>query len=369
MNITETWLNKDISNDEASITDYKIFRGDRNEKIKQGGTAIYLLQTLEAEQISSISHNKCEMVAIKIPNIQTINIVLYRPPDTNSNDFNIILDNIQEIFKELKAPEPTIILSGDFNFPFVKWKRMQNGGCTSEYRKNTNATTDEKLQFEKLMNICKNQCMIQVIEEPTRGENTLDLMFTNEPNMVTAVDVNKTGTSDHSRVEVSTNYIINEQLKSNREMEDPNSELRKLNFRAEEKIDWENIKESIKNIEWKKILEKRDTIEITNEFISKISNICIENIPKKNKEVKERKIPRATKKLINRIKMLKRDKQKAKSIEKKKEIENKISETEAELIQQRRKMKLESEKKAIECMKDNPKMFYSLINKNKNKKN
>ena len=63
--------------------------------------------------------------------------------------------------------------------------------------------------------------------------------------------------------------------------------------------------------------------------------------------------------------MLKRDKKKAKSIEKKKEIENKISETEVELIQQRRKMKLESEKKAIECMKDNPKMFYSLINKKK----
>ena len=120
MNITETWLNKDISNDEASITGYKIFRGDRNEKIKQGGTAIYLLQTLEAEQISNISHNKCEMIAIKIPNIQTINIVVYRPPDTKSIDFNIILDDIQGILKELKTPEPTIILSVDLNFPFVK---------------------------------------------------------------------------------------------------------------------------------------------------------------------------------------------------------------------------------------------------------
>ena len=337
MNITETWLNKDISNDEASITGYKIFRGDRNEKIKQGGTAIYLLQTLEAEQISNISHNKCEMIAIKIPNIQTINIVVYRPPDTKSIDFDIILDNIQGILKELKTPEPTVILSGDFNFPFVKWKRLQNSGCTWEYIPNTNATTDEKLQFEKLIRICNNQCMIQVIEEPTRGKNTLDLMFTNELNLVTAVDVNQTWISDHSRVEISTNYLINEQLKNNEEMDDPNSALRKLNFRAEDKIDWESIKESIQKIQWKKILEKGDTIETTNEFISKISNICIENIPKKNKEVKDRKMPREIKKLINRIKMLKRDKKKAKSIEKKKEIENKISETEVELIQQRRK--------------------------------
>ena len=67
--------------------------------------------------------------------------------------------------------------------------------------------------------------------------------------------------------------------------------------------------------------------------------------------------------------MLKRDKQKAKSIEKKKEIENKIAETEVVLVQQKRKIKLESEKNAIECMKSNPKMFYSLINKKKNRKN
>ena len=131
--------------------------------------------------------------------------------------------------------------------------------------------------------------MIQVIEEHTRGKNTLDLMFTNESNIVTAVDVNKTWTSDHSRVEVSTNYIINDQIKSNKEIVDPNSALRNLNFRAEEKIDWERITESIRKIQWEKILEKEDTLEINKEFISKISNICIENIPKKGKEMKERK--------------------------------------------------------------------------------
>ena len=285
------------------------------KKNKQGGTAIYLLQSLEAEQISNISHKKCEMVAIKIPNIQTINIVIYRPPGTKLSDFIIILNKIEEIFNELKAPEPTILLSGDFNFPFVKWKRLENGACTWEYITNTNATTNEKEQFEKLINLCNNQCMIQVIEEHTRGKNTLDLMFTNESNIVTAVDVNKTWTSDHSRVEVSTNYIINDQIKSNKEIVDPNSALRNLNFRAEEKIDWERITESIRKIQWEKILEKEDTLEINKEFISKISNICIENIPKKGKEMKERKIPKEIKRLINRIKMLKRDKQKVKRIE------------------------------------------------------
>ena len=89
-------------------------------------------------------------------------------------------------------------------------------------------------------------------------------------------------------------------------MEDPNLALRKLNFRAEKKIDWENIKESIRKTQWKKILEKGDTIEITNEFISKITNICIENIPKKMKEVKDRKIPREIKKTYKQSKNAKK---------------------------------------------------------------
>ena len=367
INVTETWFNNDITDEEANIKGYKIFRGDRNE-IKQGGTAIYLNDKVEAEKLGEISFNKCEMVAIKIPEIQTINIVVYRPPGTKFNEFNVILKKLQEMFKELEKPEPTIILSGDFNFPFVKWSRLENNSCTWDYSAKSNATKDEKKQFEKLINICYNQCMIQIIEENTRGENTLDLIFTNEPNVISAIDVNKTWMSDHRQIEVSTNYILNEQLNHGKEMEDPNTDLRSLNFRAKEKIDWKGINENIGRIQWKELFEKGNAIETTEEFLNKIAKISMENIPKKRKE-EDRKIPKDIKKLVNRIKMLKRDKHKAKSEEKKKAIENKIVETEVELLERKRRKKLEGEKKAIECMKDNPKMFYSLVNKQKNRKN
>ena len=54
---------------------------------------------------------------------------------------------------------------------------------------------------------------------------------------------------------------------------------------------------------------------------------------------------------------------------KRKLIENIILETERELIKTRQKRKLESERNAIECMKKNPKMFYSIVNNQKNRKN
>merc|ERR1712121_425271 len=59
-----------------------------------------------------------------------------------------------------------------------------------------------------------------------------------------------------------------------------------------------------------------------------LNKICIEIVPKRNK-----------KNLLNRIKMLKRDKHKAYSKEKKKQIDNRICETEKQLIQTKQKNK------------------------------
>ena len=197
------------------------------------------------------------------------------------------------------------------------------------------------------------------------GHNTI---YTNETSIVTNVDINKTAISDHSRVEITTNLTIMEE-QTKHKTKDEDNKMKSLNFRAEEKINWKWIKEYIGRIKWKEMLKKGDSIEITEEFLNKISKLSLENIPKKKKEGKDRKIPKEIKKLLNRIKMLKRDKHKAQSKEKKKVIENKIVETEVELLERKRKKKYESEKKAIECMKDNPKMFYSLINKQNNRKN
>merc|ERR1712105_412908 len=55
------------------------------------------------------------------------------------------------------------------------------------------------------------------IEEPTRKENTLDLMFTNEVSLVTMVEVTKSSYSDHGIIEMSTNYSLTEKEKYNTE--------------------------------------------------------------------------------------------------------------------------------------------------------
>merc|ERR1712002_1226358 len=123
LSIFETWLNEQVTT-QANIKHYNIFRSDRKDGTK-GGVAIYVYEKLvEAREIYKISHKKCEMIAVHISEIQTINIAVYRPPKTKKKVFDIILKQLEKILKCVEKSKQTIIISGDFNFPFVSWKRM-----------------------------------------------------------------------------------------------------------------------------------------------------------------------------------------------------------------------------------------------------
>merc|ERR1711895_797 len=209
LNIFETWLNEQVTT-KANIENYNIFRSDRKDGII-GGVAIYVYKKLETKEIYKISHGNCEMIAIHIPEIQTINIAVYRPPKTEKQIFDIILNELEKILKRVEKSKQIIIISGDFNFPFVTWKRMESRGCIGNIKTISNATTDEKLQFRRFNDICEEHCMIQIIEETTRGENTLDLVYKNDIRIVANIDVNTSAISHHNEIKITTIYKIKEE--------------------------------------------------------------------------------------------------------------------------------------------------------------
>ena len=90
--------------------------------------------------------------------------------------------------------------------------------------------------------------------------------------------------------------------------------------------------------------------------------ICNNLIPKKTTESNS-KIPRERKKLINRLKMLKRQKHIEQKRYKQKDIEDRIIETETRLLDHRKQEMKFKEEKVIENMKNNPKALFSYIKK------
>ena len=54
---------------------------------------------MTADQVES-----CEILAVNIENINIINIVIYRPPDTCYNDFAKVMNKIELLLSDMDAP-------------------------------------------------------------------------------------------------------------------------------------------------------------------------------------------------------------------------------------------------------------------------
>lgn len=168
------------------------------------------------------------------------------------------MKGIRDILKDIIAPEPTVIVTGDFNFAFLKWKRLGNGGCIWEEKLEGGVKRDEKNQFEKLNKLMDNFGLIQLIEEPTRKKNTLDLIYTNEVSMITDVDVIKSNMSDHNRIELTMNIRNMKDIKKSNKGRNNENDLRKLNFNKDN-IEWEKINKELKAIKWLEIFKDKNT--------------------------------------------------------------------------------------------------------------
>ena len=88
------------------------------------------------------------------------------------------------------------------------------------------------------------------------------------------------------------------------------------------------------------------TLELNEFLITKVIRICTELIPKKGDMNREasRRIPKARRKLLGRMIMLKRDKRKTISNSKKDELDGKIKDVENQLMSERKMESIKCEK-------------------------
>merc|ERR1712236_80351 len=176
-------------------------------------------------------------------------------------------------------------------------------------------------------------------------------------------DINKSSKSDHSKIEISTKYIIHgEKVKNTNNQENIND----VNFH--DKTKWEIIKNTTTSKIETSILENSELITQIIDFIDIIHKVSLDELPRKKKIGDKKACPKEIRKIKNRIKMLKRGKRNTKSKRKKKIIENKICDAEKLLLKGLNKINRSKEMKAIAAIKDNPKIFYSIYNRRKNRK-
>ena len=156
------------------------------------------------------------------------------------------------------TPEPTVVITGNFNFAYIEWKQGKHGGCEWKQKTDTGATREEQKQFERLNEQMDELGLVQIIEEPTREGNMLDLIYTNETSMIIQVENIKSNLSDHDRIEIATNI----KTRKDEELKDKKREneisMRKLNY-TDENIEWDKIRKELEEIQWKEIFNGKDT--------------------------------------------------------------------------------------------------------------
>jgi len=204
--ITETWGKADITDGEIGFPGFKLYRKDRaavNNK-KGGGVALYVRNSLHAAECDDLNSKLCESVWCKIYVDKTKHFlvgVCYRSQEAGESE----LCEMFECIKIACDNNRSVLVMGDFNYPDINWTMLK--------------ADNNGQKFLKLVLDCYLE---QHVLNPTRMNNILDLVLTNELNIKDGIQfLAPVDKSDHNVLTWSiecnnTQSIQKEQLCYNR---------------------------------------------------------------------------------------------------------------------------------------------------------
>lgn len=185
--ISETWLSDTIDNRAVEIEGYHLVRADRTGR--GGGVGIYLKKTVQFELLEVSKSNFSEQLWIKILiHKKKYGIgVVYRPPNSNSNEF---FEHFEDVIANILPTCDGVIAMGDININLLDLDNINTKRC--------NAFLDA---FD----------LKQIITEPTRITSNklslIDVIFcSNEDDICSrGVDQSSNFQSDHQLIYCTLN--------------------------------------------------------------------------------------------------------------------------------------------------------------------
>ena len=235
--ITESWISTDTTDFEGEfeISGYKVFKKDRIGK-KGGGVLLYVREWLNPVDCELVSEHEMLGVVLKNLKKELRLYLVYRPPHQ-------AIEKDESLYRTLSTAikDKFCIVAGDFNCPKVNWK---------------DRTAD--VEGSRLLDFASEELLTQWVDEATRGNNVLDLVFSSEDDMISNLTVQeKLGKSDHNIVkfEIKTNF--SKKIKSfkkpdfrNANFEMLRSEIREMDkcLEADVESKWNSMKDKYMSV-------------------------------------------------------------------------------------------------------------------------
>jgi len=190
--ITESWAHCDIS---SGLLDpeskYNILRKDRDGR--GGGVCVLIRRSINIVQVElAACYNSLELICFDVicgaSALRLRFFLVYRPPYSNTDAVKY-LDLLLKCIERYSRGSAVNVITGDFNCPDIDW-RMLN--CPDD---NINK---QLLDFTVACGLC------QCVNFPTRDKNILDLILTDDDQLINTVASDPPlGLSDHLVVKFS----------------------------------------------------------------------------------------------------------------------------------------------------------------------
>ena len=191
--INETWLSACVTNgllDPRNM--FNIYRKDRISVHPAGGVCIFVAKSIASRDltIDYIRYSGVEVVGcyIEICGRSILLMCAYLAPNLLRDAYLKSLSCLEQLLTAASNLE--IILVGDFNKPHIDWLNL----CTS-------VAGDDR----DFLTLCMDNGLTQLVSEPTRHSNLLDLVLVTDPSVVSDVCVSTPfSNSDHDTV----NFVL-----------------------------------------------------------------------------------------------------------------------------------------------------------------
>jgi len=187
--VTESWLSDGICNGAIDThSRYNIFRRDRCMSRGGGVCVLVRREHTVVQVVLDYRYSKLELIVFDILDVSpTIRVfVVYRPPSYD-NDARIYADMLIECFNGYVSACRNNIIVGDFNLPRINWNILF---CPADY------------VHTKIFEYVISRGFVQLVDFSTRDTNLLDLIFTDNDNLIVEIQERPPiGHSDHCAIE------------------------------------------------------------------------------------------------------------------------------------------------------------------------
>jgi Endonuclease-reverse transcriptase len=247
--ITETWLTDSIENAEIELEGYKMLRKDRVSPIKTrgGGVLFYIkeyINVVQRDDICSTLFPESLFCTIESNGEKSLLGICYRPPDsTVDNDSGLF-----NLFEQACRDCNNCVILGDFNFKELACDKPES-------------LSDD----HPFINCMNDNFMHQLVVEPSRNENFLDLIFSSDENIIENVVIREPfGTSDHNIIDFK---LVISKIPTDKGVRNFNFHRANYHDIVEAALhkDWDNIVLDNVNDIW--LCIKSDILQIRNNLV------------------------------------------------------------------------------------------------------